>query len=157
MKLSHRFVSWCGVAGVVAVALAPTAFAREADGISIHAQELADNSGEGFVVEVVDGSAAVGQRATVKVTIKAKDGFKVNDQYPHGLKLEASDDIVYEKDALKRDDGRFDGKTAFVFEVGAKAKRAGSHAVAGKLKFSVCNDAQCLIQKIDLSAKVTAR
>ena len=137
----------------LAISCALTASPGQADGSTI---QLSDVSGEGYVVNVVNGETAVGAHGTVKVTIKATDGFKVNQDYPHKIKLADNAGVDFDKKTYKKGDGRFEGKKAFVFEIGATPKSAGSHAIEGKVKFSVCNDSQCKIKKVALNAKLTA-
>jgi hypothetical protein len=119
---------------------------------------LATVEGDGYSIVVTDGSGKVGQETQVTVTIRAKEGYKVNDKYPFKLKLaDAPSGIELPKPVLKKGDGSFDGKNAFTFKVPVKATRAGSFDVKGNLKFSVCNDQSCLIEKKDVKAKVTAK
>src|SRR5262245_37631610 len=107
---------------------------------------LANLEGDGYTIVVTDGSGKVGEETHVVVTIKAKAGFKVNEKYPTKLKLhDAPSGVELPKQVLKKDDGSFEGKSAFTFKVPVKATRAGSFDVKGKLKFSVCNDQSCLI------------
>jgi hypothetical protein len=112
---------------------------------------------DGYTLEVGNVATAVGKDATVSVTLKAKTGFKVNEKYPISLKLEPNEAIDAPKTDLKRADGEEIDKQTFAFKVALKPKRAGKHDVKGRIKLSVCNESQCLIDKRDIVATVTAK
>lgn len=131
-----------------------------ASGVSVAAPEpaeLAKIEADGYVLEVKDATTAVGKEATVSVTLKAKAGFKVNEKYPIKLSLDANDALELPKSELKREDGKEVDKQTFTFNVALKAKSAGKHALKGKIKLSVCNESQCLIDKKDIVASVVAK
>ncbi|MFH1452478.1 MAG: hypothetical protein ABIH00_00680 [Armatimonadota bacterium] len=97
-----------------------------------------------------------GQSGDITVKIKAKQGFKINNAYPIKLKMSAPPDgIQYKKLTLKREDGMLeaDGKI-FVFKVPVTAVQAGTFRVKGELKFSVCNDSRCVIEKKTITANM---
>jgi hypothetical protein len=110
-----------------------------------------------FTLEARDATVKPGAEGKLVVQIKAKAGNKVNDQYNHKLKLKAPDGIELPKPELKKADGVFDDKQTFTFTVPVKALRAGTFNVSGEAKFSVCNETQCLIEKREVSATVTAK
>lgn len=133
-------------------------FVSDGNAAASEASALSTVKGDGYQIVVTDGSGQVGQETQVIVTIKAAEGYKVNEKYPHKLKLgDAPAGLEFPKPVLKKDDGTFDGKKSFTFKVPVKATRAGTFSLEGKLKFSVCNDSQCLVEKKELKAKVTAK
>ncbi|MCP4196074.1 MAG: hypothetical protein GY762_02900 [Proteobacteria bacterium] len=85
--------------------------------------------------------------ATIKIT--GKSGYYCNTLYRWKLYLERIPGIVSKRKTLKNRDAKQFAKDAVVFEVpymsGPKEK------ISATLKFSVCNEKQCLIEKIDLS------
>ena len=152
MTRFHRILAAIGLSAF-GLALATSATAGATD-----AHELATIDREAYSVEVSDVSAAAGADATVEVTVKAKAGHKVNEQYPHKLKVEdVPDGLVVPNTLLKKADGKLVDKTTFVFTLPVKATRAGTFVLAAKLKTSVCNDQQCLIKKESITATITAK
>ena len=153
MKLSHRLAA---VMSIACLGYAVSASA-ETDGFSIQADAMNAAEGDSFSIEVVNASLAAGSEGTIRVTIKAKTGFKVNDKYPHKIKFDdPPSGVSLPKKTLKKGDGRFEGTSSFVFDVPVKAESKGSHTVGGNVKFSVCNDEQCQIKKAQITAKVNA-
>ncbi len=157
MKLFHRLAPVFGLACIAALT-APAAAADPSDGFSIQdVTSLANVEGESFVIKVEDATVAAGKEGTFTVSINAKDGFKVNDEYPHKLNLDAPPaGVELPKQKLKKGDGAFEGKS-FVFKIPVKATSAGSHTVAGTVKFSVCNANQCQIKDAGIKAKISVK
>lgn len=115
--------------------------------------------GEQYTIDVGSPEVTVGQAASFKVTVKAKDGFKFNEAFPTKLKLDDPPaGLELPKRKLKRGDGKLGGggKT-FTFDVPVKATQAGSFDVKGQLKFSVCNDSKCVVQKKTLTSSISAK
>ena len=50
--------------------------------------------------------------------------------------------------------GSIEGKKV-VFKVPATATKKGTFKVTGQIRFSVCNDSQCVIKKVPLNATIT--
>jgi hypothetical protein len=153
MKVFRRITTLSALA-LAGLTLASTPSSAAQPGVA----ELAKVEGDGFAIVVTDGSAKVGEQTQVVFSIEAKDGYKVNEKYPHKLKIkDAPDGVELPKPVLKKGDGAFDGKNTFTFKLPVKAKRAGSFELVGKLKFSVCNEKACLIEKKDVRAKLVAK
>ena len=113
--------------------------------------------GEGFEVTVDADSLSVGKKGFINVVIKAKAGFKVNQDYPHKIKFKNVPDGVKVPTTVKKKDGAFEGKSAFRFKVPVTASKAGKFKVGGKLKFSVCNDKSCIIKKKNIKVSLKAK
>jgi hypothetical protein len=112
---------------------------------------------EGYEVVVKDGSGKVGEEAHIVVTVTAKAGYHVNPQYPHKLKLkDAPDGLELLKPVMKASDAEI-AKQKLTFRVPVKALKAGTFAIHGKLKLSVCSEHACLIKKEVLSAAMKAK
>ncbi len=155
-------VAALALAAVGALALVATPSEAAATGVAARGPmlgtELGTMSGEGYAVTVQDATGSVGGEASIVVVIKATGQYKVNAKYPHKLKLEEPPaGLELPKRLLKRSDGSLDDEKTFTFRIPAKATRAGSFTVSGKLKFSVCDATSCLIKKEKLEATVTAK
>jgi hypothetical protein len=57
---------------------------------------------------------------------------------------------------MRREDGDVSDKGA-TFKVPFVAARAGKAIVAGTFSFSVCSDANCLMEKVELEVEVEAK
>ncbi len=123
------------------------------------ATQLGDGKirGEGYVVSSSAESLSVGKKGFITVEIKAGEGYKVNDQYPHKIKFKSIPDGLSVPKMVKKKDGAFEGKKVFRFKVAVTAAKAGDFKVSGKLKFSVCNDKSCIIQKKMIKVALSAK
>ena len=126
---------------------------------SSRASELSDVGlrGEGYVVQTSADELLVGEEGFITVQIQAQEGFKVNDQYPHKIKFKDTPEGVSVPAMVKKDKGKFEGTKKFTFRVPVTASKAGIFKLSGKLKFSVCNDKSCLIQKKNIRVALNAR
>lgn len=120
-------------------------------------EALATHEGEGFAIEVSDASGPVGERRKVAVTIRAKSGFKFNEQFPSQLQVTRADGIAVDKDVYGRGDGRLVGGKTFTYEVEVAAEHVGAHELHASLRFSVCNDSACFVGKREVVATVTGQ
>lgn len=114
---------------------------------------------ETYSVQIVAPLAfEVGKQAAFEIVIKPKDKFKVNMQYPFKFKLAEPppDKITFEKTTLVRADGQFSEKMG-VMKLLATPTAAGSYKIVGKLALSVCSDANCVMDKVELEITVDAR
>jgi hypothetical protein len=140
-----------GIVGLAVAALLSLAVPAAAD--VPDAIALGDEAKEPFAVAVKNASAKVGADAHIEVEVSALSGFKCNEEYPHKIKkIVAAEGASVGSDSVK---GSIDGKK-IVFRIPVKASRAGTHAVTGQIRFSVCDDSQCVIKKIDLNASIIA-
>jgi hypothetical protein len=105
-----------------------------------------------FSVKVRNAKGKVGESTNIVVTIKAGSGFKANSKYPHKIKKLSASGVDVPSGSIS---GSVQGKNV-VFSVPVTPTSAGTHNVSGQIRFSVCNDSQCLIKKAPLSASVTA-
>lgn len=94
-----------------------------------------------YELTVSGASGKAGQKAEASVVVTAKDGWKVNQDYPAKLVLEETAGVKLEKTKLtKGDAAKFDKHTA-EFKVALTAEAAGKKEIKGKLKFAVCDEA----------------
>ena len=142
------------IAPLAIAALAAAAFttldtsADAQESTELEATELGAGS---FSVSVGNATAKVGEQGAISVTVTAAEGFKCNDGYPHRVKKLAGDGVKFGADSVA---GAVSGKS-IRFSVPVTPTAAGSHAVTGQVKFSVCNDKSCHIKKVPLNATVT--
>jgi hypothetical protein len=140
---------WVDLVGVAALAACL--------GAGVTAQAGLD--GEGYKIEVGGGKAKVGQPSAFPVVVKAKDGYKVNDKYPTKISFkDAPADVELPKKELKGADGKMAAdQKSLSFDVPFTLAKAGTYKVEGELKFSVCNDKSCIIQKQAVKATLAAK
>ena len=159
-------VSWVGsAAGISALALALglLAVTSSAAPPSLRLERAplvgATLEGEQYLIAVETPALQVGKEGALRVSIEGRAGFKFNKDFP--LKLEGSEPpagIDAPKRLLKRADGALDeaGKV-FTLKVPITAKRAGDYQLEATIKFSVCSEAKCVVQRQTLRAKVAAQ
>lgn len=112
---------------------------------------------EGFVLSLeVAGPLEVGKPAEARVTLKANDPYKVNQEYPIKLNLVESPGLGIAATTVGKDAVELGAKQA-VMKVPLTPKAAGEHKLAGRFAFSVCTDERCLIEKRDLAVQVSVR
>jgi hypothetical protein len=105
-----------------------------------------------YSVSVQNATGKVGEAATIVVTVKAGSGYKANSKYPHKIKKLTASGASVPAGSVK---GSVEGKNV-TFSIPVTPTASGTHSVSGEIRFSVCNDSQCLIKKAALSATVTA-
>jgi hypothetical protein len=124
---------------------APAALAVGKYDVKTHAAEI---SGK-------DSYTANGEHA-VAVKLTAKGGYHINEKYPLKFKASSSDSVTYPKPLLTRNDGKF-GPITGELKVPFVPTRAGKAKVGGTLFFSVCDDKNCLMDKVDLEVEVNVK
>ncbi len=102
------------------------------------------------------GPFTKGKEAKAEVVIKAKEGFHVNDQYPHKFVLREVDGISFAKPVVKKDDGKID-TTTMSLPITFTPAKDGKFKVGGIAHFSVCSDKNCLMPKPDLELTVDVK
>lgn len=100
-----------------------------------------DTSYDLALAQPAEGAAGAVMVASVKIT--PGKGYKVNEDYPTKLTLEATDGVAAAKQALGKSDAAAFDKHQLVFDVKLTPARAGDFTVRGKLSFAVCTDATC--------------
>ena len=161
MKIISHAATLLSITSIAALAFVADAAAENAaeDGGSLiqSASELAKVEGDGYSITASDVKLKSGGEGTFTITIKAKNGFKVNKDYPHKVKLdEPPSGVSLDKQKLKKKDGSFEDKQTFSFKGKVKATSAGKKTVTGLVKTSVCNESQCLIKKEKITISVDA-
>lgn len=126
--------------------------------------------GTNFTVDVDDGDCKVAG-CTVKLTVSAINKFHVNKDYPYKFKADDVAGVEFQgkdaggKNVFSKAAGDFTlapevkeigGAPSGVMRVTLKAK-AGGVKITGKLKLSVCNEANCQMETADIAANVTVK
>jgi hypothetical protein len=119
---------------------------------------VASAAAETYLAEITArGPYKVGQQGSVTVSLTAKAGFHINDQYPYRFKTEPpTEGVSYPKPVLERADAQLEEKTA-VFELPLVARRSGQFMVGGVLNLSVCSATSCVVHKERLDVTITVR
>ena len=112
-----------------------------------------------YIVEMkASGACSAGKECKAEITLASKGEFHINDKYP--IKFKAPDSppegLTFTKSIVKREDGTFEAKKgslpiAFTIDWPAKMK------VSGTFSFSVCSDANCVMDKVALEVDVEAK
>lgn len=104
------------------------------------------------------GSYKAGTEGKVEVTLVPKGAYHINDKYPHKFKATdpAPDGLKYPKAILKKEDGTFSASKGS-FSVPFVASKAGKAKISGTFSFSVCSDANCVMDKVDLALEVDVK
>ena len=89
------------------------------------------------------------KRTLATITVTGKSGYHCNTLYAWKLRLEPEPGIALQKKVLRKRDAKKFSKEAVIFEV--PYNRGPNQKISATLKFSVCNEKQCLIEKIPLS------
>ena len=118
----------------------------------------AASEADSYHVEITAGGPyRAGATGSVKVSVTAKAGFHINDQYPYRFNTSPPPPgVSYPKPVLERADGQFEEKAA-VFNLPFVASHAGQFTVGGVLKLSVCSPASCIVQKEPLAVSITVQ
>ena len=114
---------------------------------------------ENYVAEIKStGGYKAGAQGTVEVTLTPKGAYHTNAQYPYKFKLgtPAPEGLTYPKPILLRADGSFAEKKGS-FKVPFTAAKPGKYTVKGVLSLSVCSEANCIMDKVELSADVDVK
>ncbi len=119
----------------------------------------AHTDGKHYSLDVTaPGMVTVGGAGAFQVSLVAKDGYHINDEFPYKLKAAADPQgmVTFEVPELSRKDGKYT-KTDARFELKFVGARAGVAKVGGTMALSVCTKKECIVEKIELEVPVTVR
>jgi hypothetical protein len=102
------------------------------------------------------GEYRAGQVGRVDAVLGARDPYHVNAEYPLKFTARTSTGIKYAREVVGKDAAKFEVKRATV-PVEFTPETAGRKVVAGTLRFSVCNDQRCLIEKRELEVGIDVK
>ena len=114
---------------------------------------------DNYIVEIkAAGAYTAGKEGVVDVTLATKGSYHTNAQYPYKFKVAdpAAEGVTYPKPQLVRADGSFE-ETRGSFKLPFVAAKAGKVKVGGKFFLSVCSEANCIMDKVDLEVDVDVK
>jgi hypothetical protein len=118
---------------------------------AVPASRGANVSQDSFVVAVkVPDKVASGARATVRVSVTPKPGWKLNEDFPTKLSVTAPSGVTLEKAKLRKGDAAHFSKKKGEFDVAFTTSSAGDKTFGATFKFAVCTDSSCDPKKIKL-------
>lgn len=155
--VSRRTLFAAAVLGISSVASVASAEDASSRAKAARSEEISKIEHEAFSIELKPLTAKVGQPATVTVSVKAKGGFHLNQEYPHKLKVaEVPAGVRLEKTDLSRGDASLD-EGSLTFTLAATPEKAGRYSLAATLKTSVCDEKQCILKSEKLTLRVVAK
>ncbi len=95
----------------------------------------------------------VGKPGVVVVQLKAKAPHHINQEYPHKLKLKASEGVTYPQPVLSREAMKIAPMLAEL-TVPFTPNRSGMLAIGGDFAFSLCTTDRCLMEKRPLAVSI---
>lgn len=114
---------------------------------------------DSYVAEIkASGTYKAGAEGTVDITFATKGDYHINKQYPYKFKATdpAPEGISFPKPILQRADGTFEEKSG-AFKVPFVVSKSGKATVSGTLSLSVCSDANCIMDKVELAVDVDVK
>ena len=103
------------------------------------------------------GKCSVGKDCKVEVLLESKGPYHINDKYPIKFKAGSPPSgVTFTKATVTKPDGRFEEKKGSL-PVGFTVAKAGKVNIAGTFYFSVCTDANCLMEKLELELDVDVK
>jgi hypothetical protein len=121
--------------------------------------------GEPFAVSLQVGEpVAVGQPGELVIRIEAKQGFKVNQEYPHSFRPQPTEGVRFAEERYRLSGSKeqvacpksAEDTCTLVERIEVEPTAQGSHRISGQLSFSVCDAERCLIEKRELSGQLEA-
>jgi hypothetical protein len=102
--------------------------------------------------------AAVGTPGKARVTLHAKNGWKMNAEAPMSLKVSPPPGVTVDKPKLGRKDLAESHKDSAAFDVAFTASEPGHKAIDGEASFVICQEAACkqVKEKVTMNVEVAA-
>jgi len=107
------------------------------------------------VTATVPQSVTTGSMAKVRVTVKSKPGWKLNQDFPTKLVVEAPAGVTLVKAVQRKGDAVHFSEKKGEFDVSFTTSGKGDKKFAGTFKFAVCTDKSCDPKKVPLAWVVT--
>jgi hypothetical protein len=95
------------------------------------------------LVAATDGPLTAGQLGQVKITLRGRNGWHVNQDFPVSVDLTAPATVALAKARLERADATAFDETHFEFSAPVTPSAAGTAALRATVSFAVCTDANC--------------
>jgi hypothetical protein len=93
------------------------------------------------------GRYAAGEAGSIVAVVVAKGDYKCNDKYPTRFTAVRAEGVAVSPTVVK---GSLTGKTGSL-TIPVRVTKAGPASVRGELKFSVCSEERCLLEKQELA------
>ncbi|MBP6628114.1 MAG: hypothetical protein KBG28_11670 [Kofleriaceae bacterium] len=104
--------------------------------------------GPGYAIELTAPTAPrAGQAARARVTIRPRAGWKLNQEYPFKVELNAAPALGVTAGVLPRGAARVFTEGEISFDVVVTPRSKGTHRLEGRIKFATCTDTTCDPQK----------
>lgn len=97
-----------------------------------------------------------GERAAVQLTLEARGGYHVNQEYPIRVEVKAPPGVTLEKASLERADAAQFGEQSARFELPFSGE-AGTHELTASVDFAVCTAETCVPDQRTLALPLTIR
>lgn len=117
--------------------------------------------GEGWRVKVeAPKSVMAGQKSGLDVSVEARGGFHLNDDYPINFQATMRDGVDYERTRVDKAAATLspckDGEHACAAKLPLSfvAKTEGAQKIGGTFAFAVCDETKCVIEKVPVAVDV---
>jgi hypothetical protein len=104
-----------------------------------------------------EGPFAPGKPGRFLVTVKPRDEYHLNLEFPTSVSVKAPEAIALAKPVLKKSDAAAFGEQLFKFEVPFTPSASGTHAVESRVKFAVCTAKICVPKQETLTLKLAVQ
>ena len=111
----------------------------------------------GYLLTAPTASGKVGAASSVKVEIKPKAGYHMNDAFPTSLKLTPHAEVTHAGRLDKSSPAVKVEKTGASFDVQLTPSKAGKKEVVGSLSFAICSETTCEPQKVPVTLTVDVK
>ena len=110
-----------------------------------------------FKLNVNTPALKVGAKGNASVSIAVLNGYKWNKDYPSKLVFSAPPkNVTLGKTKYVKGDFKASDKASSL-AVQMQASAAGAETVTGTLKFSICNETACIIEKAEVALAVSVQ
>ena len=111
-----------------------------------------------YSMSVENWEGPKGEEGYVVVTIDAKNGHKINADYPHKVSLDTPPaGLKLPLPTMTAKDAERDGDKRLVFSIPMVADEVGEYVLNGTVRLSVCSPDTCRIEKEPLAARIVAQ
>ncbi|MFO0693516.1 MAG: protein-disulfide reductase DsbD family protein [Polyangiales bacterium] len=105
-----------------------------------------------------DGAALhAGQLGQVKITLTARNGWHVNQDFPVSVEVSGPSSLSFPKARLERGDAAAFDEAHFEFQVPVTPGAAGEQELRAKVAFAICTETNCLPQEEQLALRVAVQ
>lgn len=119
--------------------------------------ERRSTTGHGYALTATTPApAAPGRAIAITVAIGARDGYKVTEDYPIKLTIDAPPDVTVDRLRYERDDAVVSERQA-AFQIRVAPRTAGISAITLRVAFGLCSSTACETRTAELRVPVEAR